>query len=183
MVLLVVTPGVIAQNSASSPHRPAPQGGAKVITVWKVGDPYTGGTPDTAVPPSLELAAEKLGYGLRAEAFPIQGFASLFFRAFENHQPPDILVFNNHGVLEGISTPIGSFSGIGTDPAIHAALVQVTESLTALEGRGWEYLIRTSPGCNGTPCTAQTAGVAELGAGVAQPASSASRATPMMPMI
>jgi len=145
MVLFVVTPGIIAQSSASSQHRPAPQGGAKVITVWKVGDPYTGTTPDTAVPPSLELAAEKLGYGLRAEAFPIQGFASLFFRAFENDQPPDILVFNNSGVLEGISTPIGSFSGIGTDPAIHAALVRVTESLTALEGRGWEYLIRTSP--------------------------------------
>ncbi len=145
MVLFVVTPGVIAQNSASSPRRPAPQGGAKVITVWKVGDPYTGATPDTAVPPSLELAAEKLGYGLRAEAFPIQGFASLFFRAFENHQPPDILVFNNFGVLEGASTPIGSFTGIGTDPSIHAALVQVTESLRALEGLGWEYLIRTSP--------------------------------------
>jgi hypothetical protein len=86
-----------------------------------------------------------LGYELRVEAFPIQGFASLFFRAFENHQPPDILVFNNYGVLEGISTPIGSFTGIGSDPEIHAALVQVTESLTALEGRGWEYLIRTSP--------------------------------------
>ena len=40
---------------------------------------------------------------------------------------------------------MGSFSGIATDPEIHAALVQVTESLAALEGRGWEYLIRTSP--------------------------------------
>jgi hypothetical protein len=145
MVLFLVTPSVLAQNSASSPNRVAPEGGTKVITVWKVGNPSWGDTPDTVVPPSLELSAKKLGYGLRVEAFPIQGFASLFFRAFENHQPPDILVFNSYGVLEGISTPIGSFTGIATDPEIHAALVKVTESLTALEERGWEYLIRTSP--------------------------------------
>jgi len=69
----------------------------------------------------------------------------VFFRAFEHHQAPDILVFNNYGILRGISTPIGRFTGIGTAPEIHAALVQVTESLTALEGHGWEYLIRTSP--------------------------------------
>jgi hypothetical protein len=91
-VLFLVIPRVLAQSSGSSPNQAAPQGVTKAITVWKVGDPWTGGTPDTAVPPSLELAAEKLGYGLRVEAFPIQGFASVFFRAFENHQPPDILV-------------------------------------------------------------------------------------------
>lgn len=145
VALLLFTPVNLAQTSSSTLNPAAPQGAAKLITVWKVGDPYTGATPDTVVPPSLELAAEKLGYGLRVEAFPIRGFASLFFRAFESHQPPDILVFNNYGVLEGTSTPIGSFTGIGTDPGIHAALVRVTESLTALEGRGWEYLIRTSP--------------------------------------
>ena len=144
-VLFLITHRVVAQSSASSPNQAAPQGATKVITVWRVGDPYTGATPDTTVPPSLELAAQKLGYGLRVEAFPIRGFASLFFRAFENHQPPDILVFGNYGVLEGTSTPIGSFTGIGTDPGIHAALLRVTESLSALEGRGWEYLIRTSP--------------------------------------
>ena len=131
------------------PGGAAPQGGSKAITIWRVGDPWMGSAPDTAVPPSLELSAKKLGYGLRVEAFPIQGFASLFFRAFQDHQSPDILVFNNHGILDGISTPIGSFTGIATDPAIHAALVQVTESLASLEGGGWEYLIRTSPNHEG----------------------------------
>ena len=131
--------------SAPSPHRPAPQGGAKVITVWKVGNPYTGAAPGVDVPRSLELAAEKLGYGLKAKAFRIQDFAGSFFRAFANRQPPDILVFNNSGVLDGVSTPLGRFRGVGTDPAIHAALVEVTESLPAFGGRGWEYLIRTSP--------------------------------------
>jgi hypothetical protein len=143
--MFLVTPAILAQNSASNESRPAPQSGAKVIRIWKVGDPYSGGTPDTAVPPSLELAAEQLGYELRVEAFPTRGFASLFFRAFENHQPPDILVFNYMGVLEGGSTPIGSVTGIGSDPEIHAALLRVTVSLGALEARSWQYLIRTSP--------------------------------------
>ncbi|MGC9998141.1 MAG: hypothetical protein ABSE79_22730 [Terriglobia bacterium] len=145
VVLFLVTPGIFSQNSATTANPHGLRVGAKAITVWKVGDPYTGGTPDTAVPPTLELAAEKLGYDLRVEAFPIRGFASLFFRAFENHQPPDILVFNYNGVLEGGSTPIGSVTGIGSDPEIHAALLRVTESLGALEARSWQYLIRTSP--------------------------------------
>ena len=144
-VLFLLAPRALAQNSASRPNQTSQQDGTKVITVWRAGDPYRGGTPDTAIPPSLDLSAKNLGYELRVEAFPIQGFASRFFRAFEDHQAPDILAFNNYGVLEGTSTPIGSFTGIGTDPEIHAALLQVTESLTALEGRGWEYLIRTSP--------------------------------------
>jgi hypothetical protein len=143
--MFLVTPAILAQNSASNESRPAPQSGAKMIRIWKVGDPYSGGTPDTAVPPSLELAAGQLGYELRVEAFPIRGFASLFFRAFENHQPPDILVFNHIGVLEGGSTPNGSVTGIGSDPEIHAALVRVTESLAALQARSRQYLIRTSP--------------------------------------
>jgi hypothetical protein len=144
-VLFIFTPVILAQSSPSSPNPAALQVGTRLITVWKVGDPYTGVTPDTVVPPSLELAAERLGYGLRVQAFPIRGFASLFFRAFEDQQAPDILVFNNYGVLQGTSTPIGSFTGIGSDPKIFAALVKVTESLAAPEGRGWEYLIRTSP--------------------------------------
>jgi hypothetical protein len=121
------------------------QSEAKVITVWKVGDPYRGGTPDAVVPPGLELSAEKLGYGLKVQAFPVRGFASVFFRAFEKHQAPDILVFNYMGILEGGSTPMGTFTGIGTDPGIYAALVKVTGSLEALEQRAWQYLIRTSP--------------------------------------
>jgi hypothetical protein len=39
MALFLVTPGALAQNSALSPN-PAPQGGTKVITVWKVGKPF-----------------------------------------------------------------------------------------------------------------------------------------------
>jgi hypothetical protein len=136
-----LAPAPPQEQEPSTSHRAPLPPGAKVITVWKVGSPYNGLIPDTAVPPSLERSAWNLGYGLKVEGFPIQGFASRFFRAFEDHQAPDVLVFDNYGVLEGS----GNSSGIGTDPDIHAALLQVSESLSALEGRGWEYLIRTSP--------------------------------------
>jgi hypothetical protein len=135
----------VGQGPLDGPSQRAVQPDTKLITVWKVGDPWRGTVPDTAVPTALDSSARRLGYGLRVEAFPIQGFSSRFFHAFEAHQVPDILVFNNIGVLQGISTPLGSFTGIGTAPEIHAALVKVTGSLAALEGHGWEYLIRTSP--------------------------------------
>ena len=131
-------------NPSASNPAPLPPG-TKVISVWKVGNPYSGLIPDTAVPPSLERSAAKLGYALRVEGFPIQGFASRFFRAFEDHQAPDILVFDNYGVLEGS----GTFTGIGTDPEIHAALMRVSESLSAFENRAWQFLIRTSPSHEG----------------------------------
>ncbi len=172
LILFFISPGVLVRNSASSqdpasavsteanqssqaasqpategqqgppsaPIQPAAQPETKLITVWKAGDPESDEIPNAAVPPSLEASATQLGYGLKVQAFPARGFASAFFRAFENHQPPDILIFGNHGILEGVT-------GIATDPEIRAALVQVTESLTALQGRGrgWEYVIHTSP--------------------------------------
>jgi hypothetical protein len=160
---------------ASNPA-PLPPG-AKVITVWKVESEYTGPIPDAAVPPSLERSAWKLGFGLKVEGFAIQGFASRFFRAFEDHQAPDILVFDNYGVLQGS----GDFPGIGTDPDIHAALLPVSESLSALLGPGWEYLIRTSPNheaaqklalrppeCPSTPEAPLPAGLSELAAQAAR---------------
>ena len=87
---------------------------------------------------------------------------------FETNRPPDILAFDNFGILEGLATPHGQIQGIASDSEINAALEKVgvslpalqrpsskttTEpverrvrgSLTALEERGWEYLIRTSP--------------------------------------
>lgn len=160
------------QEQEPSTFNPAPlPPGAKVIIVWKVGSRYTGLIPDSAVPPSLERRAWKLGYRLKVEGFPIQGFASRFFRAFEDHQAPDILVFNDHGVLEGA----GAFTGIATDPDIHAALMQVSESLSVLQGSGWEYLIRTSPNheaarslalrppaCPSNPETPLPAGLSEI---------------------
>jgi hypothetical protein len=118
-----------------------------VITLWKVGSPRTGEIPSRkTTPPNIERGAQKLGYTVLIASFPAKGFAQIFFRAFERHQAPDILAFDNFGVLEGITTPAGDFKGIESDPSVRRVLVQATGSLAVPPRlRGWEYLIRTSP--------------------------------------
>ena len=132
------------QRPGSSPTLPASAG--KAITVWKVGSPFRGDVPDTAISPDLASSAEELGYKLRIQSFPARGFAETFLDAFANNQEPDILVIDNYGMIDGISTPLGDFTGIGSNQQIRQNLVKVSESLRGLEGpkRGWEFLIRTS---------------------------------------
>jgi hypothetical protein len=174
------------QSSPSSTNSPAAQAEPKVITVWKVGDPWLGDTPDTAVPPVLDLAGRHLGCAIKIQSFPPRGFASVFFRAFEANRPPDVLAFDNDLIRSGAATPHGLFQGIASVPEIHAALEQIGNSipnaqrqipdplttpmeqpggpLRSLQDRGWEYLIRTSPNYQAArelsmqtePCTADS---------------------------
>jgi hypothetical protein len=118
----------------------------KAITVWKVGSPFGGDTPDTTIPANLELSAEESGYQLRIESFSARGFAETFLNAFGNNREPDILVIDNYGMISGITTPLGNFTGIGSSGKVRQSLVKVSESLTALEGpkKGWEFLMQTS---------------------------------------
>src|SRR5580700_2024555 len=81
------------------------------ITVWKVGSPFRGDTPDTTIPTDLALSAEESGYKLRIESFSARGFAETFLNAFGTNQEPDILVIDNYGIISGITTPLGSFTG------------------------------------------------------------------------
>jgi hypothetical protein len=118
---------------------------AKTILVWRVGSPHNDQTPDTAVPPGLKRTAQKLGFGLKIEAYPAQGFAELFFKAVEAHQEPDVLVNDNDGIIHGISTKLGSFTGIASDRTVRDHLIHVEHSLSDLSsGRGWQYLISSS---------------------------------------
>jgi len=124
-----------------------PAAGEGQIVVWRVGSPYIGSTPDTTTPLDLRQQAEKLGSPIRIESFPAKGFAQVFFDAFEAHKEPDVIAFDNMGILEGASTPLGGFTGIGSSSTVRKALVQVTGSLQDLTGghmHGWQYLIRTS---------------------------------------
>jgi hypothetical protein len=116
------------------------------ITVWKVGSPNAGNVPDTRVPPKLQRSAEALGYNLRIQAFPAEGFTERLLAAFADNQEPDILAIENYLVIKGINTLPLSFPGTASIADIRQALLEVTESLTSLEGpsRGWEFLFRTS---------------------------------------
>ncbi|HEY1303697.1 MAG TPA: hypothetical protein VGF24_09135 [Vicinamibacterales bacterium] len=116
------------------------------IRVWKVGSPHTGDTPTTAVPPTLQRAAARLGYGLLIEAFPAKGFARRLRNALATASPPDVIAFDNFGVLQGSTTPLGTFEGIFDIPGVRTNLVQVTASFDDLltPTRGWAFLLATS---------------------------------------
>ena len=130
-VLLLVTPG--AQT-------------ATTIRIWKVGSPHTGDIPHTELPPALAREAASRGWRLSVEAFPAQGFAGRFFSALREGAAPDVLVFDNFGIMDGITTDLGTFIGIGQDPVTRKRLIQVTSSFDELLGpaRGWTFLVTAS---------------------------------------
>lgn len=116
------------------------------ILVWKVGSPHEGDTPEKVIPPDLLSEAKELGYRLEMETFPAKGFAQRFFDAVSNGTEPDVLAIDNYGIIEGITTALGNFTGIGSSQKISRSLIRVSESFDSLEsGRGgWEFLVSTS---------------------------------------
>jgi hypothetical protein len=124
--------------------RAAQRSSAIVVHVWKVGSPHRGGTPVPSIPPLLGAEAHRRGFALDMRVFRAKDFASAFFAARITNDEPDILVVDNMGHIEGITTPLGSFQGIGSDPNVAAVLVRVSDSLKAFQPTPWEYLIRTS---------------------------------------
>jgi len=115
-----------------------------VVQVWKVGSPHRGDIPVAAIPSSLDTDARRLGFALQMRVFGARDFASAFFAARVTNDEPDILVIDNMGHIDGITTALGSFDGIASDPNVAAVLVRVSESLREFQPTPWEYLIRTS---------------------------------------
>jgi hypothetical protein len=95
----------------------------------------------------LREESTRLGYRLSVETFPAQGFATTFFEAVARNDAPDVLVFNNFGVMDGITTGLGRFEGIGRDQTLRQHFVKVTGAFDELLGpeRGWTYLFALSP--------------------------------------
>jgi hypothetical protein len=120
---------------------------ADTIQVWKVGSPHNNDIPRRSMPAGLEQAAARLGLRLSVEAFPAQGFAHVFLDAVRRNAAPDILVFENIGVVQGIKTELGSFEGIAQETTSRRDLIHVTGALDELLGpaRGWTYLFSSSP--------------------------------------
>jgi hypothetical protein len=121
------------------------------------------------MPPSLAREAASRGWRLHIEAFPAQNFAGRFFAAVSEGSAPDLLVFDNYMVMDGGTTGLGLFVGIGQDLAIREQLIQVTSSFDEVLAptRGWTYLLTSSanhaaarelalrtPGCAGVSSAA-----------------------------
>ena len=61
-------------------------------------------------------------------------FAGRFFAAVRDGFAPDVLVFDNYGIMNGIATELGTFVWIGQDPVTRKQLIQVTSSFDELPG-------------------------------------------------
>lgn len=78
-----------------------------LIRVWIVGSPHTGALPPAVVPSELRRRAESLGYTIELEAFQANGFASKFRQALLDRKEPEVLAFDNYGLVSGIRTSNG----------------------------------------------------------------------------
>ncbi len=135
---------VLAAALCMAPNAPAREG--ETIRIWKIGSPHTGNTPRATVPPALGQEATRRGLQITVEVFPATGFAATFFDAVTRNAAPDLLVFDNFGVMDGITTALGTFEGIGRDPAMRRNLIRVTDAFDELLGpeRGWTFLFSSS---------------------------------------
>ena len=115
-----------------------------VIRVWKVGSPHSGALPKTTIPGVLQHEAEKLNYTIEMEAFRAAGFTKRFSEALVKHNEPEVIAFDNFGVLTGITTDLGRFDGILADERVGSSLVMVRESLQGLQSPGWVMLVSTA---------------------------------------
>lgn len=138
LLLLLPPAGVRATPEIASQEGPT-------ILIWKVGSPHRGDLPKAVVPDELQNEAAKLGFRLEIKAFPAQGFADRYFRAWAINEEPDVLAIDNWGLIEGIRTNLGVFQGIGSERKIRDSLVKVSQSLTSLFPQGgWQLLMTSS---------------------------------------
>jgi hypothetical protein len=109
-----------------------------------VGSPHTNALPPAVVPPDLLQRAERLGYALEIEAFRASGFAARYHEALQSHTEPEVLTFDNYGVLSGMKTTTGWVEGIDWDRRTASSLALVHETMNSLQPRGWVMLVRSA---------------------------------------
>ena len=137
LLTLFLHAGSIVQIDAAT--RPKPN--SSVIRIWTVGSPHTNALPAAIVPPDLSKRAESLGYTIEIEAFRASGFAAHFHQALQSHNEPEVLTFDNHGVISGMKTVNGWVEGIDWDRRTASSLALVHETMTSLQPRGWVMLV------------------------------------------
>ena len=120
ILFIACGPLLIAGLSAQAPA---------AINVWKVGSPHRGDVPHTIVPAALAEIAGRSGTVIAVEAFPAQGFAVRFLEAAGKGQAPELVVFDNMIVMNGGTTPLGTFAGLRQYSDLRTQLIQVKGAL------------------------------------------------------
>jgi len=139
LILLLQASSIVLAGGAAT-HTQS----SNLIRVWTIASPHTGTLPPARVPPDLRQRAKELGYTVEVETFQASGFAAKFRQALLDHSEPEILTFDNYGVISGVRTPNGWVEGVDADGRVASSLVLVHESLASLQQRGWVMLIRSA---------------------------------------
>jgi hypothetical protein len=152
----VFTPAPKGQASAPTPPVTSPRYAEGAINIWIVGSPYNDDVPPSKVPSEIDANARELRVPLDVKVFAARGFAEAFFSAFESGSGPDVLVIDNYGHIEGITTPLGNFAGIASRAKVRDSLVSVSESFSGF-GQGWQFLFSNSHNHQNAKALAMTA--------------------------
>jgi hypothetical protein len=124
---------ILAISATRAVAAPAP-----TINLWCVGSPFTRDVPGTCAYPLIEQQAQRIGYPIAIQRIPAVEFVARFRNAVEEKRAPEILMFNNFGILTGVQTPAGRFEGLlEKDNAMAALLVMVYETMTPWQAGGW----------------------------------------------
>ena len=140
-ILLIFACVFLTLHASSTAHT---RRSSNLIRVWTVGSPHTGALPRVVVPPELRQRAESLGYIIEVETFRASGFAAQFRQALQAHNEPEILTFDNYGVISGVQTQKGWVEGVDADGRVASSLALVHETLSSLQSRGWVMLVRSA---------------------------------------
>jgi hypothetical protein len=116
------------------------------LRVWRIGSPYGGDTPGTAVPSRVARELETSGVRLDIESLPAMELAQRIEQAIAANSLPDVLVIDNYGLITGTTTQLGTFAGLSDHPRLGGQLMRVTGAFDGLLGpqRGWTYLLTGS---------------------------------------
>jgi hypothetical protein len=139
----VFAPAPKPQNDPPPPAVTSPRYTEDAINIWIVGSPHTDNVPSSEVPPEIASNARDLRVRLDVKVFAAKGFAEAFFSAFESGNGPDVLVVDNYGHIDGITTPLGNFPGIASRAKVRDSLISVSESFSGF-GDGWQFLFTNS---------------------------------------
>ena len=140
LVMLVLNAGSMEPVDAATPATAS----NSLIRIWIVGSPLTNEMPPAVIPNDLRQRTESLGYSIEIQAFRATGFAAYYREAVQNHYEPEILTFDNYGVMHGMKTGNGWVEGIDQDRRTASSLALVHDTMSSLQPRGWVMLVRSA---------------------------------------
>ena len=122
----------------------------QTVRIWTIGSPHKGDTPAQLVPAPVKRGFSARRLTVQVESFPARDLAPNLAKAIESGVPPDVLVIDNYGLVNGITTPLGKFEGIVRHEQTRQQLMWVKGSLDALLGPvgGWTFLLSGSKNHN-----------------------------------